>query len=94
MLYDNDDGPIYSNLQSKVSCNGDQTSCYYDLDVASNENSDRYYYWQDSQCPLGCDCVPNYTLPDTNSFESLYPEWTGDTGLDGVPRVYGNCGNR
>jgi hypothetical protein len=95
MTYDNHDGPIYSNIQSKLTCNGEQISCYYD--IIQGGGGSLYWGGGGSNCPNGCGCAPSYTLPDPYSvaYGNTQPKetWTGDTGPDGRPRVYGNCGN-
>jgi hypothetical protein len=73
-------------------CNGEQISCYHEVFQGWGGSK----AWRDSSCPNNCGCVPNDTLPDPYSI--TYPgnlqsieSWTGDTGSDGRPIVYGSC---
>ena len=83
---------VYSNIQSKITCNGEQISCNYVV-VQGWGGS---LHWQVSYCPNGCSCqagnLPEeYTIVNPNNGHP-YETWTGDLDPDGRAMVYGECG--
>jgi len=83
---------VYSNIQSKITCNGDQISCNHTV-VQGWGGS---LLWQTTICPNGCSCQAG-SLPDPYSIVNWWngqanETWTGDLDPNGRAIVYGECG--